>query len=153
MEVGFTGTQYGMTKKQEESVIRLMKATQGKLHHGVCVGADFQVHKIGRTLGYWIILHPPLKPDQMAKCDGDEVREPKSYLDRDNELVNESEVLIGAPKEEYEINRSGTWYTIRRARKKGIPRYLVYPDGSVERETTRQDGTVEVEDWAGGLVF
>jgi hypothetical protein len=45
------------------------------------------------------------------------------------DIVVESELLIATPKEVKEQLRSGTWATVRRARKVGIPIILITPDG------------------------
>ena len=45
---------------------------------------------------------------------------PQDYLVRNMNIVNQSDVLIAAPKEEVEVLRSGTWSTIRKARNKGL---------------------------------
>lgn len=46
---------------------------------------------------------------------------PGGHLKRDDRIVYHSDVLVAFPKTRNEVMRSGTWATIRRARKKGIP--------------------------------
>jgi hypothetical protein len=57
----------------------------------------------------------------------------KPYLVRNHEIVDDSQVLIAAPKEFTEQLRSGTWATIRYARKIGRTVRIVFPDGSIGR--------------------
>jgi hypothetical protein len=49
-----------------------------------------------------------------------------NYLARNDKLVELADRLIAFPKTSKEVLRSGTWATIRRARKKGIP-VDIYP--------------------------
>lgn len=106
-------------------------------HHGDCRGADEEFHK-------WITAHDmrPIKivihlPDNSYKrafCGSFgnlEWRPQKPYLDRNLDIVTETDLLIATPKEYTEVLRSGTWSTIRYARKQMKPIYIVYPDGEV----------------------
>jgi hypothetical protein len=42
-------------------------------------------------------------------------------LDRNRAIVAAVDVLVAAPLEDREVQRSGTWATVRSARRKGIP--------------------------------
>ena len=134
MHVGFTGTQQGMTEKQKEVVLLLLESVEsgGAFHHGDCIGADAQAATIARSIGYPIKGHPPINDSKRAFFDSDDESEPKEYLVRNHDIVDESEIMIAAPKEEKEILRSGTWSTIRYAMKQDMPLYIVYPDGTLE---------------------
>ena len=138
MHVGFTGTRNGMTAPQLDSVRRLITeyiiVGPACWHDGDCIGADDEAHEIAEVLGYYTIGHPPASPAFQARNKFDEMREPKAYLDRDQDIVDECDVLIAAPKQVQETQRSGTWATIRRARTKGIKRYIVFPSGFVKEE-------------------
>jgi hypothetical protein len=117
--MGFTGTQVGMTAGQKEELQHvLMDGVEigfTHFHHGDCVGADEQAHDCAKALGYLIVIHPPLNPSKRAYCVGYETREPKDYLDRNHDIVEETAVLIAAPKQRFEVQRSGTWATVRYA--------------------------------------
>ncbi len=65
---------------------------------------------------------------------GDETRKPKPYLKRNHDIVDESDILIGFPSSEEERLRSGTWATVRYARKTGKRIYIIFPDGKVKQE-------------------
>lgn len=144
MIIGFTGTQQGMTIRQKFRVIEII-SYEGwdieRAHHGCCVGADFQFHQLLVWLGVKdrIVLHPP---EELSKVPGElkiellrqappmiERRSPLPYLDRNHEMVDEIDLLIATPKEEFEITRSGTWATIRYARVKGISARVITPEG------------------------
>lgn len=130
MIYGFTGTQQNMTLAQYGVVRDVL--TNGALHHGDCIGSDALAHQIGRLNGLWIVGHPPDNDTKRAFCDFDEVRNPLPYIKRDHEIVDESELLIATPGQFIEQLRSGTWATIRYARKIDRPRLIVYPDGTTD---------------------
>ncbi len=45
----------------------------------------------------------------------------RAYMDRNDQLVSHLTHLLAFPLTPEEVQRSGTWSTVRRARKKGIP--------------------------------
>jgi hypothetical protein len=59
-----------------------------------------------------------------------EMPEGTDYMARNSELIKRADVLVAFPLDEHEVMRggasAGTWATIRRARKKGIPIHI-YP--------------------------
>lgn len=132
-DVGFTGTRDGLTADQE-SVLRQWLHDGGAMgfHHGDCVGADAQAHDIAKGEGYWIIVHPPDRNGLRAHKVGDETREPRPYLLRNQDIVDAAGILVACPGEMTEQVRSGTWSTIRYARAVGKPVQIIYPDGSTD---------------------
>lgn len=86
------------------------------MHHGDCIVGDWLAHRIGRELGLRMIGHPPDNPKKRAFCDFDEIRPEKPYLERNRDIVDETDVLIGMPDGPERL-RSGTWSTIRYGRK------------------------------------
>ena len=141
MIVGFTGTKKGMTDVQKKVVQELVKRLKPfEFHHGDCVGADEQADGIAALFNPEIHVHPPtdnkLRAHTQLKTDG--VRRviwpPEPYLKRDESLAHVSDVLIATPKEFEEVIRSGTWTTVRRARKAKRKIYKVFPDGSIAEE-------------------
>lgn len=135
MNIGFTGTQVGMTDKQK-AVFTTFRERITEFHHGCCIGADYDAHKIVQNNQYVkIILHPPENNIKMAmNIFGHETRKPKPYLIRNHDIVDESELLIATPKENLEQLRSGTWATIRYAIKKGKPVVIILPDGRIRKK-------------------
>ena len=133
MVVGMTGSRDGLSSKQKtlcKEFLETLKAAE--FHHGDCVGADAKTHKIARELGIWIVIHPPEKNELRAFCEGDESRKPKGYLARNRDIVHDSEVMLGFPKQEQQQSKGGTWYTIKYAKKQGKKLYIIYPSGNVE---------------------
>lgn len=140
--VGFTGTQGGMSEHQKRTLRMAMEAAnttgiENVLHHGDCKGADEEAHAIAVDLGWDIIIHPPIKRIKRAYCgDGAIILPPMDYLDRNHEIVRNSNFIFAAPKSDTEERRSGTWYTVRYARKMGKRVILL----SRDEEGVRVDG-------------
>lgn len=137
--VGFTGTQVGCADAQVVALARLLVAVGCEvLHHGDCVGADETAHRVARAMGARVEVHPPRITAKRAWCEtvrGDVVHEPDEYLARNRAIVAATEVLVACPREEHgETLRSGTWATVRAARRLGRPMAVVRPSGRVERE-------------------
>lgn len=126
MKIGFTGTQHGMTENQK-ALLRAFLRPAWEFHHGDCIGADAEAHDIAKAVGCRIVVHPPSNPRKRALKHGDEARRPLHYLDRNNAIVAETDLLVAAPKSIEEEVRSGTWYTIRRARKHSKPVHILEP--------------------------
>jgi len=91
--------------------------------HGACIGSDDQFGRIAKELGYHVTAHPgysPRNPENLIfraeteYCDV--VLEPKPFIARDHDIVDQSDTMLATPigKEE---RRSGTWTTIRYALK------------------------------------
>ena len=141
MRVGFSGTRHGMSHAQKRGVISVLAeigpATQ--YHAGCCVGADeeFTVIVSVYSHDYAIVGHPSALKQLTSKVCADFcnlVFPAKPPLERNRDIVEATDVLVAAPETAEEQLRSGTWATIRYARKLGRPVYLVMPDGSVRKE-------------------
>ena len=134
--VGFTGTQRGVTPAQFRRLCEALGAwPRGEFHHGDCVGADASAHDIACALGYRVVIHPPTNDSKRAYCAGAAVvLPPRGYLLRNGDIVDASEVMVATPGELSEQLRSGTWATIRRARRAERPMIIIYPDGTTMRE-------------------
>lgn len=128
MAIGFTGTSKGMTDRQAKKVYDfLLKRFNFTLHHGDCVGADAEADRIAKLIGAKVVIHPPKNPRMRAFCKGDKVMKEKEYLIRNRDIVNSTKLLIATPKEKKEVLRSGTWATIRYAKKMGKYVKIFYP--------------------------
>lgn len=130
MIVGITGTRHGCTLDQLYRLTdRLKSLGATELHHGDCCGADSQAHDIARRLELLIVGHPPIDDKLRAFRKCDIMREPKDYLIRNRDIVNESDFLIALPFQNNNVARgSGTWYTIRYARKVNCPLQIIAPE-------------------------
>jgi hypothetical protein len=89
-------------------------------HHGDCVGADAEAHVIATVLGFETVVHPPKNEKLRAFCKGDLILEPRDYLARNHQIIDATDLLFAVP-DGPETKRSGTWSTIRYARKVAEP--------------------------------
>lgn len=163
MVIGFSGTQSGMTQFQKDtfaSILHIHGVTE--LHHGDCIGADEQAHKIAYDEGITIFsIHPPSNPNKRAFCfddrqdtkfnhiltdwkEYDEARvrwyPVRGYLERNQDIVDTVEMLIATPKEYVHTLRSGTWATIRYAWKTKKHVVIIPP---VDRPKEEEEFTVQ----------
>lgn len=139
MVLTFTGTQRGMTDQQEARVAERLRATMPELLcHGDCIGADEQVHDLCCALGIRVSLNPCTITSKRAYCGGPVVHcrhDPLDPLVRNQRMVDRCDALLAAPAEMAEERRSGTWSTVRKARKARVPVVIVFPDGTERVET------------------
>jgi hypothetical protein len=128
VHIGFTGTRDGMTARQKSALRGLLTSHDGAiLHHGDAVGADAEAHDIAVALGCTIVIHPPTIERQRAFRSAAEIRAPRPYLDRNKDIVRDTKLLVAAPADAMEQLRSGTWSTVRYARRLGRPICLLTP--------------------------
>lgn len=134
--IGTTGTRKGLTEEQREWVEDFSSPKKNivdVMHHGDCVGSDEEVATIFHARNTYIIAHPGNGRFELrANCAANDLVLPtRTYLKRNLDIVKASELLLGFPKIETEIYRSGTWASIRYARAIQIPIYVVTPSGKV----------------------
>jgi len=108
----------------------------GELHHGDCYGVDTQMARLfEHNNGTRVHCHPP-EDDKyrsfVGTQQGDVMYEPTGYLERDRDIVDACDFLVGFPNTMEPKTRSGTWYTLRYAVRKGTPARIVFPDGTIE---------------------
>jgi len=131
--LGFTGTRRGMTKAQLGTIEQWVKIIRpNSVVHGCCWGADMQFHDLCSTLMVKIALRPSNRQDLIPGLGGCvwSIAPAEEPLVRNRKIVADAQWLLAAPAEEQEILRSGTWATIRYARKKpGMNVTVVYPSG------------------------
>lgn len=130
--VGFTGTQAGMTDHQKEAVTSLLKHLDPiEAHHGDCIGADTGFHKIARGMGITMVGHPASGVEEKRAYNSGFyfLHDPRHPLERNKDIVDASTVIVAVPRGYEEVLRSGTWATVRYARKAGKDLNIVYPDG------------------------
>jgi hypothetical protein len=145
--LGFTGTRTGMSLAQIGSIrktIRTYRLITPRIeaHHGVCIGADIHFHEICKDLSLYVIGHPGIRPDgkcfTRATCICNELRPPRPFLARDRDIVNVAHILLAAPAGFREEIRSGTWTTVRYARRIQRKIVIFWPDGTIKQENFSQ---------------
>lgn len=138
-KVAFTGTSAGLTSEQLSALrTYFFLSAPGELHHGICVGADAAAHAMAKRYGWRVVGHPGVnkagEPGGRAPLLGcDEVLPALPYLVRNRAIVADAQHLLACPGGS-EKRRSGTWATVRYARKAGVPVVLFWPDGTSETE-------------------
>ena len=129
MKVGFTGTRKGMTGYQQQAVQEFLVDTNvSEVHHGDCIGADAEFDRIAESLGIPRVAHPCDIMSQRAYCKAETVLPSERPLTRNKAIVDSVQFMLAAPKEIGEVLRSGTWATIRYARKSARPVRIIFPE-------------------------
>lgn len=133
-EWGFTGTRAGMTLRQGAVMREALKIGKPAIiRHGASYGADFEFHAMWREelpkrfADVW-----PCQLSRAKLFDGQNnvaVNPLMPPLQRNEEIVKRSKFLLAAPHREMEEQRSGTWATIRCARRLKVPILIVWPRG------------------------
>jgi len=118
MVIGFTGTRHGMTKPQRATLAGLLRSRSGEFHHGDAIGADREAARLAFYYGCKLVPHRPTG------------HRSEDYLARNREIVDAADELLAAPYGMEEEQRSGTWATVRYARRAWKPVTIVWPDGS-----------------------
>lgn len=130
MQLGFTGTQRGVTPEQWATCWSfLCERAPGSFHHGDCIGADDQIAGMARLAGYRVVGHPPSFSGKRAWFASDENWPVADYLVRNHAIVNSCQEMLACPGGPEQL-RSGTWSTIRFAIKVRRRVTIVLPDGS-----------------------
>jgi len=137
----FTGTRQGVTPEQHKALSDLVLSVLydiDELRHGGAQGADSQFHAICVHHGVEERIH--VYPSNIGgmkaaleRLDGKAwtIHPAADPIARNHLIVALSDHLIAAPHGP-EVVRSGTWSTIRYARRVRRPITIVRPDGAVE---------------------
>lgn len=133
--VGFTGTRRGLTHQQRETLVKMLERVPFTAYHGDCLGADAEFHWLVRQHcpDAKIETLPGDQPDMRANCEADFVHDPQPMLVRNAAIVALSDIMIACPAQRKELKRgSGTWATIRLAKKSRKPLFIIWPDGKFD---------------------
>jgi len=138
MRIGFTGTQTGLTPMQFNLLVEVLGELHEvtEAHHGDCIGADFEFATIVKCVAPDVVVHrhPPTNKTKRANTRFDVDHPPKEYLVRNKEIVRAADFIIACPKGQHEEQRSGTWSTVRFARRCNMPIVILWPDGKYNYE-------------------
>lgn len=164
IDIGFTGTQEDSTHAQSRTTFDWLaylryKHKGARVHHGDCVGADATLHRQARAMGISRIIHPSNIdakrafshrsdaewPGQAAKTT---ILDALPPLDRNKNIVDRSGILLAHPKSDREEQRSGTWSTVRYARRIGRHIIVIWPNGTWIEEPAKID-SIDTHVWDG----
>lgn len=134
IKIGFTGNRYGLNSEQKNQIISILdKYNNLIISHGDCVGSDTEFHNL--CINYrneypnkkiTIHIYPPNDPKLRAFNKGDLLMDEKPYLQRNLDIIKNSSILIACPIDKNkEQLRSGTWSTIRKAKKQKLTIYIL----------------------------
>jgi hypothetical protein len=138
MKLAFTGSRKGITCHQAEVLeallLNLPLTRDSEAHHGACIGADDDFCGLVAELctAVRLIAHPSNLPRLTSRraLDLSAVVLPcKPPLERNRDLVDAGVDLLIACPDGPERRRSGTWTTVRRARKLGRSLCVITPQG------------------------
>lgn len=135
MIVGFTGTHKGMNWRQRGQVRKLLRELKPvSAVHGGCVGADDDFDRLCHELDIPCRVRPSNIKGMTVKPRGkfSVVMPAKPPLDRNKDIVFDATTMIATPYEEEEIQRSGTWTTVRDTRKAMKPITIFFPSGRIK---------------------
>jgi len=130
--MGVTATRKGLSEPQKIWLVKFLENnTAISLHHGDCIGGDNEVATLFAEYGTYIIAHPGNSGNRRANCTvNNRVYPPLENLVRNRVIVDSCDLLLGFPLSLDETERSGTWYTIRYAKKRKVRVIIVGPNGS-----------------------
>ena len=136
MKLGVTGNRNGTTMQQRDTFTYWFSHYNKDItefHHGDCVGVDEEICEIVQDISpaITIICHPPISTLYRAFTTYDLCMKEKDYLDRNHDIVDAVTVMWGFPTGFKEIVRSGTWATIRYAKRMNKELFVAWPDGEV----------------------
>jgi len=123
--LGVTATRHGLSDSQRDHAERtfvdlLTEWDEIEFHHGRCVGGDEETLLIAKSFGSRVrtVAHPAIiHPNMISQVTSDVELPAKPPLKRNVDIVDVVRMLLAYPHQEHEVIRSGTWSTIRYARK------------------------------------
>lgn len=138
MILGFTATQRGLTAEQRGQVRLIIATTRpSAVVHGGCVGGDDEIDQVAEELGVDRVVFPSTIVSKRISTEVLRSRNrsrvmimaPRPPLERNPLIVDASHRMVACPGETQEKTRSGTWATIRyaRRRKKIDPEDIIFP--------------------------
>lgn len=134
--IGITGTRGNISQFQSEWLDTWLTTNTAKvLHHGDCIGADDMAALKFHRYDTYIIAHPGLvRKEYRAHCTANDLVMTSTETHRRNfTIVKLSDLLLAFPSgPEKDFPRSGTWQTIRIARRFNRSHIIVYPQGPPE---------------------
>lgn len=139
--LGVTGTRNGISHAQRDFAKSFLAQCDvgSTLRHGACLGADDDIVRIVFNMNYYrnnlfsIIAYPPIVEtfySHISVIKSNEIMSREDYLERNLRIVQDCNFLLAFPGQDYEVVRSGTWATVRMARRLKREHMIVLPDGT-----------------------
>jgi predicted Rossmann fold nucleotide-binding protein DprA/Smf involved in DNA uptake len=140
--LGITGTRAGPRPAQTAAALKFMRGLKPyRVVHGGAPGFDMIAHGIAETLRVREIeVHPStVRSPSIIPGAGVVVYPELPPLERNRVIIKRVYGLLACPKTDDEELRSGTWATVRYARKAGVPVYIIKQDGRIVADQTTFD--------------
>lgn len=141
MMVAITGTRQGLSLQQKATLeLWLAFHPLNCLCHGAAYGTD-EYLAVRANEGTHVIAFPcNLKGQTSEKAiqASDEVFDAEPPLERNRAMVDYAMELIAFPRLMEEEQRSGTWATIRYARRRNVPVTIFWPDGTTTKSNLQE---------------
>jgi len=142
-KIVFTGSRKGTAIEQgrvlKEVLTQLKAEGYNWLIHGDCKGGDAEAHSLAQQLELKIEIYPCNIHSMRAYCIGGEIAQPPTDpLLRNHDMVDVGHVVVATPADP-EVLRSGTWATVRYARKLGKQLYLIDRYGALLVENNAKE--------------
>ena len=138
MILGFTGTRRGMTPGQRAALAKCVASLPARAIHGGAVGADEEFNGFLINAGMRaedIYVYPASVNRWMLWVDvGNTTYSVAKPLVRNHVIARRCDYLIAAPATAKEVLRSGTWATVRYARRANKSVIILLSDGGVREE-------------------
>jgi hypothetical protein len=138
MIVGFTGTSKRALTPEQRHSLRVVLRNLGveEFHHGGCIHADAEAQEVVKSIdpNVQVFIYSSNREHTWSLdsfLNADTVYAPKHPLTRNKDIVRASERLVACPKLMVPEQRSGTWATIRYAKKQEKEVTIIWPDGTI----------------------
>lgn len=138
IDIGFSGSKRPPTFAQQESLWWFLNQYESFVgHHGDCIGSDMVFDQLARKcehLDHMVIYpmaHAGLKRAHCPVMPKDILRPEAPPLVRNGHIAEACKLLVATPKEDYMVQRSGTWSTVRRALDLGKPVFIITQLGGI----------------------
>ena len=136
--VGFTGSRTSPNQRQRAKFLEIFREIVTEhsrivFIHGDCVGSDEVAYSLVKENFPTIITTAYPGHDgrgnspYRAYTRSDLIADSLPYMERNERIVRKADILLATPAEAEEQLRSGTWSTIRKARKFAVPTRIIVP--------------------------
>ena len=123
---------YAYNPKYRTHLSGAPREQRNEFHHGDCIGADEIAWILANYAGYHTLAHPCDIAEKRAFTNSDTIFSTLPPLARNRTIVDVSDLVVATPGEEEEVLRSGTWATIRYAKKQNRPLIIIFPSGKFQ---------------------
>lgn len=131
--IGFAGTHMPLTLDQRRSILSIFRAALStvplvQFHHCDRAGAEAEAHEIAMDVGLHVVTHPHSKALYSAGTVGHENRPAWPSLRATEDMVNESHLILTAPRIPGDVIN---WAAVSFAKAKRKAHICIAPDPTI----------------------